>query len=197
MYGQSRHNMIMCSLLEQIRIDIIFYCNAPYHVIRLNKSLRTFPFPETFEVDITNTKKLLEGERGQIIAQKDVIVSIFFDMSLVKSKKRKRKYASFVSGFVYSRSMLPVQSYSNITLSQIVPCCTDSYTNRQNESVKYNANLAMLIFYNYVYLVNWDIFTTIGTVITLLMSSKQEVLASSIHVLFNVSGCRRIWAIHS
>ncbi|CAD6260597.1 unnamed protein product [Miscanthus lutarioriparius] len=29
---------------------------------------------ETFEVDITNTKKLLEGERGQIIAQKDVIV---------------------------------------------------------------------------------------------------------------------------
>lgn len=29
---------------------------------------------ETFEVDITNTKKLLQGERGQIIAQKDVIV---------------------------------------------------------------------------------------------------------------------------
>ncbi|AQK44170.1 Indole-3-glycerol phosphate synthase chloroplastic [Zea mays] len=29
---------------------------------------------ETFEVDITNTKKLLEGERGQVIAQKDVIV---------------------------------------------------------------------------------------------------------------------------
>ncbi|XP_062225877.1 indole-3-glycerol phosphate synthase, chloroplastic-like [Phragmites australis] len=29
---------------------------------------------ETFEVDIANTKKLLEGERGQIIAQKDVIV---------------------------------------------------------------------------------------------------------------------------
>ncbi|KAJ1271422.1 hypothetical protein BS78_06G127400 [Paspalum vaginatum] len=29
---------------------------------------------ETFEVDISNTKKLLEGERGQIIAQKDVII---------------------------------------------------------------------------------------------------------------------------
>lgn len=29
---------------------------------------------ETFEVDITNTKRLLEGERGQVIAQKDVIV---------------------------------------------------------------------------------------------------------------------------
>ncbi|KAG2572702.1 indole-3-glycerol phosphate synthase, chloroplastic-like isoform X3 [Panicum virgatum] len=29
---------------------------------------------ETFEVDISNTKKLLEGERGQLIAQKDVIV---------------------------------------------------------------------------------------------------------------------------
>jgi hypothetical protein len=70
----------MWSLLEWISIDIIFYCNAPYHVIRLNKSLRTFPFPETFEVDITNTKKLLEGERGQTIAQKDVIVSIFFDI---------------------------------------------------------------------------------------------------------------------
>jgi hypothetical protein len=32
--------------------------------------------PETFEVDIANTKKLLAGERGQIIVQKDVIVSI-------------------------------------------------------------------------------------------------------------------------
>lgn len=30
---------------------------------------------ETFEVDISNTKKLLEGERGQLIAQKDIIVS--------------------------------------------------------------------------------------------------------------------------
>ncbi|RLM74433.1 indole-3-glycerol phosphate synthase, chloroplastic-like [Panicum miliaceum] len=29
---------------------------------------------ETFEVDISNTKKLLEGERGQLIAQNDVIV---------------------------------------------------------------------------------------------------------------------------
>ncbi|CAN6239778.1 unnamed protein product [Urochloa humidicola] len=29
---------------------------------------------ETFEVDISNTKKLLEGERGQMIAQKDIIV---------------------------------------------------------------------------------------------------------------------------
>ncbi|XP_047068722.1 indole-3-glycerol phosphate synthase, chloroplastic-like [Lolium rigidum] len=29
---------------------------------------------ETFEVDISNTKKLLEGERGQLIAQKDIIV---------------------------------------------------------------------------------------------------------------------------
>lgn len=29
---------------------------------------------ETFEVDISNTKRLLEGERGQIIAQKDIIV---------------------------------------------------------------------------------------------------------------------------
>ncbi|RLM64394.1 indole-3-glycerol phosphate synthase, chloroplastic-like [Panicum miliaceum] len=29
---------------------------------------------ETFEVDISNTKKLLEGERGRLIAQKDVIV---------------------------------------------------------------------------------------------------------------------------
>nr|CAB3484795.1 unnamed protein product [Digitaria exilis] len=29
---------------------------------------------ETFEVDISNTKKLLEGERGQKIAEKDVIV---------------------------------------------------------------------------------------------------------------------------
>jgi len=52
----------------------------------LNNSLRTSPFAETFEVDISNTKKLLEGERGQLIAQKDVIVSIFFDMSLVKRK---------------------------------------------------------------------------------------------------------------
>jgi hypothetical protein len=30
---------------------------------------------ETFEVDISNTKKLLEGERGQLICQKDIIVS--------------------------------------------------------------------------------------------------------------------------
>jgi hypothetical protein len=52
--------------------------------IRLNKSLRTFLFPETFEVDISNTKKLLEGERGQTIAQKGVIVSIFFDMTLLR-----------------------------------------------------------------------------------------------------------------
>lgn len=51
----------------------------------------TFPVPETFEVDITNTKKLLEGERGQVIAQKDVIVSIFFDTSLVKSKRKEKK----------------------------------------------------------------------------------------------------------
>ncbi|XP_022758904.1 indole-3-glycerol phosphate synthase, chloroplastic-like [Durio zibethinus] len=29
---------------------------------------------ETFEVDISNTKKLLEGERGQMIRQKDIIV---------------------------------------------------------------------------------------------------------------------------
>ncbi|XP_051217750.1 indole-3-glycerol phosphate synthase, chloroplastic [Lolium perenne] len=29
---------------------------------------------ETFEVDISNTKKLLEGERGQLISQKDIIV---------------------------------------------------------------------------------------------------------------------------
>ncbi|TKW04873.1 hypothetical protein SEVIR_7G138400v4 [Setaria viridis] len=29
---------------------------------------------ETFEVDISNTKKLLEGERGKMIAQKDIIV---------------------------------------------------------------------------------------------------------------------------
>lgn len=58
----------------------------------------TFPVPETFEVDITNTKKLLEGERGQVIAQKDVIVSIFFDTSLVKSKKKKkRKEKKYVS----------------------------------------------------------------------------------------------------
>jgi indole-3-glycerol phosphate synthase len=33
---------------------------------------------ETFEVDISNTKKLLEGERGQLISQKDIIVSHFF-----------------------------------------------------------------------------------------------------------------------
>jgi len=52
----------------------------------LNNSLRTSSFAETFEVDISNTKKLLEGERGQLIAQMDVIVSIFFDMSLVKRK---------------------------------------------------------------------------------------------------------------
>ena len=30
---------------------------------------------ETFEVDISNTKKLLEGERGQKILEKDIIVS--------------------------------------------------------------------------------------------------------------------------
>uniref|UniRef100_A0A6N2MPR1 indole-3-glycerol-phosphate synthase n=1 Tax=Salix viminalis TaxID=40686 RepID=A0A6N2MPR1_SALVM len=29
---------------------------------------------ETFEVDISNTKRLLEGERGQLIRQKDIIV---------------------------------------------------------------------------------------------------------------------------
>lgn len=29
---------------------------------------------ETFEVDISNTKKLLEGERGEIIRQKDIII---------------------------------------------------------------------------------------------------------------------------
>lgn len=29
---------------------------------------------ETFEVDITNTKKLLEGKRGEIIRQKDIII---------------------------------------------------------------------------------------------------------------------------
>jgi hypothetical protein len=100
----------------------------------------TFPFPETFEVDITNTKKLLEGERGQVIAQKDVIVSIFFDMSLVKSKKKKRKgkekkrkKVRFLCVWLGLRSMLHVQSYSQITLSQIIPCCTDSYTkNKMN-----------------------------------------------------------------
>lgn len=59
-----------------VTVTNLEYCNAPYTVIRLNKPLRTFPFPETFEVDISNTKRLLEGERGQIIAQKDVIVSI-------------------------------------------------------------------------------------------------------------------------
>jgi indole-3-glycerol phosphate synthase len=30
---------------------------------------------ETFQVDISNTKNLLEGERGQTIAQKGIIVS--------------------------------------------------------------------------------------------------------------------------
>ena len=70
-------------------------------------------------------------------------------------------------------------------------------TDRMSQWTTILYNLGMLIFYNYVYLVNCDILATIGTVITLLMSSKQEVLASSIHVLFNVSGCRRIWAVHS
>lgn len=32
---------------------------------------------ETFEVDISNTKQLLEGKRGDLIRQRDVIVSIF------------------------------------------------------------------------------------------------------------------------
>jgi hypothetical protein len=59
---------------------------TPRRPRRINKSLRTFLFPETFEVDISNTKKLLEGERGQMIAQKGIIVSVFFDMILVKSK---------------------------------------------------------------------------------------------------------------
>ncbi|KAI9109053.1 hypothetical protein K1719_020012 [Acacia pycnantha] len=30
--------------------------------------------PGTFEVDISNTKKLLEGERGRIVREKDIIV---------------------------------------------------------------------------------------------------------------------------
>lgn len=35
-------------------------------------------FTETFKVDISNTKKLLEGERGEIIRQKDIVVSDYF-----------------------------------------------------------------------------------------------------------------------
>ena len=54
--------------------------------------MRTSSFAETFEVDISNTKKLLEGERGQLIAQKDVIVSIFFDMGLVKRKRMQKDF---------------------------------------------------------------------------------------------------------
>lgn len=96
----------------------------------------TFPVPETFEVDITNTKKLLEGERGQVIAQKDVIVSIFFDTSLVKSKKKKkRKEKKYVSSvwlglFTLHVTCAELLTESQITLSQIILCCTDSYTNK-------------------------------------------------------------------
>jgi hypothetical protein len=82
----TKHDMIMWSLWEKIIIHLI--STVILHImlshIRLNKSLRTFLFPETFEVDISNTKKLLEGERGQTIAQKGVIVSIFFDMTLLR-----------------------------------------------------------------------------------------------------------------
>lgn len=98
----------------------------------------TFPVPETFEVDITNTKKLLEGERGQVIAQKDVIVSIFFDTSLVKSKKKgkekKRKKVRFLCVwlglFTLHVTCAELLTESQITLSQIILCCTDSYTNK-------------------------------------------------------------------
>lgn len=33
---------------------------------------------ETFEVDLGITKKLLEGERGELIRQKDILVSSFY-----------------------------------------------------------------------------------------------------------------------
>lgn len=40
---------------------------------------------ETFEVDNSNTKRLLEGDRGQRICEKDIIVSAFiFFVALAK-----------------------------------------------------------------------------------------------------------------
>lgn len=33
-------------------------------------------FTETFKVDTSNTKKLLEGERGRLIRERDILVSI-------------------------------------------------------------------------------------------------------------------------
>lgn len=35
-------------------------------------------YTETFELDISTTKKLLEGERGQLIRRKDIVVSDTF-----------------------------------------------------------------------------------------------------------------------
>ena len=37
---------------------------------------------ETFEVDIGNTKRLLEGERGKIVCEKNIIVSGIFSVNL-------------------------------------------------------------------------------------------------------------------
>lgn len=42
-----------------------------------NKSIRV---SETFEVDISNTKKLLEGEHGRQIREKDMIVSTYHEV---------------------------------------------------------------------------------------------------------------------
>lgn len=52
-----------------------------------------YPFSETFEVDIGITKKLLEGERGELIRQKDILVS-----------------SIHIPCFSY-----PLQSYTNLT----------------------------------------------------------------------------------
>lgn len=57
-------------------------------------------FAETFEVDISNTKKLLLGERGQLIRQKDIIVrhppTIYSFM--LQSRKSKSPLVSFHIG---------------------------------------------------------------------------------------------------
>lgn len=64
--------------------NIFNFCNYACHVLcqvvlpptyTTDNISHMCALSETFEVDISNTKKLLEGERGQLICQKDIIVS--------------------------------------------------------------------------------------------------------------------------
>lgn len=72
--GINNRNLGTRSLTDVVFVANIFHCYIfSFHLVF--KKLFLFLL-ETFEVDISNTKRLLEGERGCIIAQRDILVSI-------------------------------------------------------------------------------------------------------------------------